>query len=438
MGVECKEEDETENTSSRVVYLPVIEATVGSDVLDVSGVHKDTGCYIYDPGFSSTASCDSKITFINGENGYLQYRGYPIEVLAEKSTFEEVCCLLFFGELPTREKLDNFCDRVRTSRKIDTQKIKDIFKCYGRSLHPMAILMAVLTYLAAEDHPSINLQNEAYRVNTMFNLIGNIPIIIAAIIRHVQNKPLFVALDSQGKSLAEWTVDMLLSDEVDMTPKILAKFVRAMEVVLILHADHEQNASTSAVRGVGSTECGPYASVVAGVAALWGPSHGGANEAVLQMLDEICKSGNPVSHYVDRAQDRNDPFRLMGFGHRVYKNYDPRARIIREICLDILSSFKRDANKPLFSIAQELEEYALKSDYFIQRRLYPNVDFYSGIIFKSMGVPENAFTLIFALSRVIGWISHWHEMVSQSFRISRPRQLYTGPSKRGYIKIEER
>ena len=423
--------------SNKEIKLPVMEATSGANIIDIRSIYKHLGCFTFDPGFVSTASCESKITYIDGDAGLLYYRGYPIEQLAEKSNYLEVCYLLLYGELPNADSLQNFNASLTEHANLDLKKITALLESFDRSEHPMAMLMAALCQLAAMYHDELAIQDAAYRERSAHRLVAKVAAIAACILRYKQGKT-FKTPNSK-LSYTERFLDMAL-DDFNPQSSLSQKYAKAMDLILLLHADHEQNASTSTVRLSGSTETNPYAALVAGIASLWGPAHGGANEAVIDMLENIVESGQPLQSYIDRAKDKNSHFRLMGFGHRIYKNYDPRAKIIRTICHELLSEIdKDDINKPLLDTAKELENIALKDDYFISRKLYPNVDFYSGIIFNAMGLPRDMYTVIFALARTIGWISHWDEMLCDPLtRIGRPRQLYTGYPRRDYTPIQQR
>lgn len=405
--------------------------------MDIRSMHKETGYFTFDPGFVSTASCESKITYINGEKGELKYRGYPVEQLAEHSNFEEVCYLLFYGELPESDQLERFIRSLREQATLDQKAIERLLSGFDRSHHPMALLMAGLTYLSALYQEAVDIHNPADRELAAHRVIAKTAILIAWIFRYHSGQTF--KQPQPELSYADNFLQMSF-DRLDANPRFKQKVTKALDLILILHADHEQNASTSTVRLSGSTETNPYAALAAGVTSLWGPAHGGANEAVINMLSSIVDSGKSVTHYIERAKDKDDHFRLMGFGHRIYKNYDPRAKIIHQACHDLLRELEPDnPNKDLLETAISLEKFALEDEYFIARKLYPNVDFYSGIIFKVMNLPSEMFTAIFALSRVCGWISHWNEMMSDKYaRIGRPRQLYTGEHERNYVPIDKR
>ena len=432
-----KNVDLKDHRSNKEIELPIMDATSGADIIDIRSIYRQLGYFTFDPGFVSTASCESKITYIDGDAGLLYYRGYPIEQLAEKSNYPEVCYLLLYGELPSADRLQSFNASLTEHANLDTEKITALLGGFDRHGHPMAMLMATLCHLAAMYHDELAIHDETYRERSAYRLIAKVPTIVACILRYKQGK----TFKKPNKDLTyiERFLDMVF-DDFNLQSPLSQKYAAAMDLILLLHADHEQNASTSTVRLSGSTETNPYAALVAGIASLWGPAHGGANEAVIDMLENIVESGQPLQSYIDRAKDKNSHFRLMGFGHRIYKNYDPRAKIIRTICHELLSELnKDDTNKPLLDTAKELENIALKDDYFISRKLYPNVDFYSGIILNAMGLPRDMYTVIFALARTIGWVSHWNEMLGDPLtRIGRPRQLYTGYTRRDYIAISDR
>ena len=407
------------------IDLPIYEGSTGPDVIDVRSLVSE-GIFTYDPGFVSTAACDSDITFIDGNKGILLHRGYPIEQLAEKSNFLEVCYLLLNGELPNPSELASFKEEIRYHTMVDEQ-IHEFFKGFPRTAHPMAMLCAVVGGLSAFYHDDLDIDKKDHRMQAAIRLIAKMPTLAAMCYKHGIGQPFIYPQNKM--SLAENFVNMLFGtpcEETEVSPVI----AKAMDTLFLLHADHEQNASTSTVRLAGSTGSNPYACLASGIAALWGPAHGGANEAVLDMLNEIGDESR-IDEYILKAKDKDDPFRLMGFGHRVYKNYDPRAAVIRGICAEVLDELGVD-NDPLFKIARKLEKLALEDDYFIERKLFPNVDFYSGIILKAIGIPTSLFTVIFATGRTPGWIAHWHEMLSNPYKIGRPRQLYKGSPIRDY------
>ena len=407
------------------IDLPIYEGSTGPDVIDVRSLVSE-GIFTYDPGFVSTAACDSDITFIDGNKGILLHRGYPIEQLAEKSNFLEVCYLLLNGELPSPSELASFKEEIRYHTMVDEQ-IHEFFKGFPRTAHPMAMLCAVVGGLSAFYHDDLDIDKKDHRMQAAIRLIAKMPTLAAMCYKHGIGQPFIYPQNKM--SLAENFVNMLFGtpcEETEVSPVI----AKAMDTLFLLHADHEQNASTSTVRLAGSTGSNPYACLASGIAALWGPAHGGANEAVLDMLNEIGDESR-IDEYILKAKDKDDPIRLMGFGHRVYKNYDPRATVIRGICAEVLDELGVD-NDPLFKIARKLERLALEDDYFIERKLFPNVDFYSGIILKAIGIPTSLFTVIFATGRTPGWIAHWHEMLSNPYKIGRPRQLYKGSPIRDY------
>ena len=414
----------------RVAEMPIFKATVGEDVIDMRGLGK-FGMWSYDPGFLSTAACESKITYIDGDKGQLSYRGYPIEQLAESSTHLESAYLLLYGELPTKAELALFEKTVINHTMINDQLIS-VFKGFRRDAHPMAMMTGIVGALAAFYPDAFDFKNEEHRKISIIRLIAKMPTIASYCYRYTQGLPFMTPLNKL--SYAENFLHMMFAtpcEDYVVNPVI----ARAFDRILLLHADHEQNASTSAVRLAGSSGTHPFSAVAAGVACLWGPAHGGANEAVLKMLDEIGDESN-VDNYVAGVKDKK--YRLMGFGHRVYKNNDPRAKIIRETCYEVLDVLGKN-DDPLFKLAMKLEKVALSDPYFIDHKLYPNVDFYSGIILKAIGIPVTMFTAVFALARTVGWLSQWQEMITEKdLKISRPRQLYTGYTARDYISIDKR
>ena len=419
--------------SGRSVELPVREGTLGPGTLDIGKLHADLGYFTFDPGFVSTASCNSSITFIDGKKGVLLYRGYPIEQLAEKSSFIEVVYLLIYGELPDSKQLEEFNSLILHHTMIN-ESVKKFFDGFYHDAHPMAVLVGVVGSLSAFYHDSLDINDPRHREISAHRLIAKMPTIAAASYKKNIGEP--TVYPRNHLSYAANLLNMMFSvpcEDYEVNP--VAE--RALDLLLILHADHEQNASTSTVRLAGSSGANPFACVAAGIASLWGPAHGGANEAVLDMLTEIGEAKN-IPKYLDKAKDKDDPFRLMGFGHRVYKNFDPRATIIRQTCYEVLDEFA-DANDPMFELALRLEEFALKDEYFVERKLYPNVDYYSGIIYKALGIPTTMFTAMFAVARTAGWMAHWMEMMSDpTQRIGRPRQLYTGEMRREYVPIDVR
>ncbi len=416
----------TLNENAKPIFeLPVLSGTTGPDVIDVQELYKQTGMFTYDPGFTSTASCSSTITYIDGEAGILLYRGYPIEQLAEKCTFLEVCYLLLNSELPDNAQMQEFEEAITLHTMLHDQ-LSYFFKGFRRDAHPMAIMVAVVGALSSFYHDALDIKSKEDRDMSAVRLIAKVPTIVAMCHKYSIGLPFMYP---QNKlSYVENFMRMMLGTPCDdFVPNPL--LVRALDRILILHADHEQNASTSTVRLAGSSGANPYACITAGIACLWGAAHGGANEAVLNMLLEI----GDISHipaYIKKAKDKNDPFRLMGFGHRVYKHYDPRAKLMRATCHEVLTELGLHDDK-IFKLALELERIALEDDYFIEKKLYPNVDFYSGIVFHALGIPTNMFTAMFAMGRTVGWIANWDEMIADpDQKIGRPRQLYTGATRR--------
>lgn len=413
-----------ENAQS-LCELPVLSGTVGPDVLDVQTLHKQTGMFTYDPGFTSTASCRSTITYIDGDAGILLYRGYPIEQLAEKCTFLEVCYLLLNGELPNKAEMEKF-EATITMHTMVHDQLTNFFKGFRRDAHPMAIMVAVVGALSAFYHDALDIKSKADRDLSAIRLLAKVPTIVAMCHKYSTGLPFMYP--SNKLSYVENFLRMMHGTPCD-TYEQNPILVRALERILILHADHEQNASTSTVRLAGSSGANPYACITSGIACLWGAAHGGANEAVLHMLEEIGDISR-IPQYIAKAKDKNDPFRLMGFGHRVYKNHDPRAKLMRATCHEVLNELCLHDNE-LFGLALELERIALEDDYFIEKKLYPNVDFYSGIVLHALGIPTNMFTAMFAMGRTVGWIAHWDEMIADpEQKIGRPRQLYTGKTRR--------
>ena len=413
--------------------FPVLSGSTGPDVVDIRKFYAETGMFTYDPGFTSTGSCESAITYIDGDQGMLLHRGYAIDDLAENCNFEEVAYLLLNGELPNKVDKDKFENDI-TYHTMVHEQIHNFYSGFRRDAHPMAIMCGVVGALSAFYHDSLDITNPDHRRISSYRLIAKMPTIAAWAYKYSLGQPFIYPRNDLG--YAENFLHMMYAtpcEDYEVNP-ILAK---AMDRILILHADHEQNASTSTVRLAGSSGANPFACIAAGIASLWGPAHGGANEAVLNMLNKI---GDPsrVDEYVRKAKDKNDPFRLMGFGHRVYKNYDPRATILSETCKEVLEELGIK-NNPLLDIAVALEKIALEDEYFIEKKLYPNVDFYSGIIFQAMGIPVTMFTALFALARTTGWIAQWNEMVEDpQQKIGRPRQLFTGEPKRDYVSLNKR
>ena len=412
--------------------LPVIDGATGPSVIDVRRLYGETDHFTFDPGYTSTGSCESGLTYIDGDNGILLHRGYPIEQLAEQSNFLEVAHLLLFGELPNAIESDKFIHDI-TYHTMLHEQLMNFYRGFRRDAHPMAIMCGVVGALSSFYHDSTDITDPHARMVASYRLIAKMPTIAAMAYKYSLGQPF--NYPQNNLTYAENFLQMLFavpSEEYIMNP-VLA---RAMDRLLILHADHEQNASTSTVRLAGSSGANPFACIAAGIASLWGPAHGGANEAVLNMLTEIGHK-NRVSDYVKKAKDKDDPFRLMGFGHRVYKNYDPRAKVMMQSCHEVLEEL--GVNDPLLELAMELERIAREDEYFIERNLYPNVDFYSGIILKAMGFPSSMFTVLFAVARTTGWIAQWKEMIEDpSQKIGRPRQLYTGPTARDYMPLNKR
>jgi citrate synthase len=411
--------------------LNIRQSTRGPDVIDLQRLNKKTGFFTYDPSYGSTASCESKITYIDGSLGILAYRGYPIEQLAEQSTYLETAYLLYHGELPTSEQLEVFRLKVKQNMNLD-EGIHQLFKTFPKKAHPMSMMTTSMAALSVY-HPNVNIREPQSRDDFFFNVLGKTPMLAAAILNTIQGST--AGTYDESRNYSGNILNLFFGGTGDYA--VNPVFSKALDVLLILHADHEQNCSTSSVRLSGSSGTNPYAAISSGVAALWGPLHGGANEAVVRMFDDI-KTIDRIGHFMDKAKDHDDPFRLMGFGHRVYKNYDPRAAIIKETCHTVLSELDQTGD-PIFELALSLEETALNDEYFIEHNLYPNVDFYSGIIYKAIGIPLEMFTVMFTLSRTVGWATHWCEMMSSpKTKIGRPRQLYTGPTERDYIPVEKR
>jgi len=423
----------TNSSTGDSVELELLTGTDGPAALDITALYKGKGLLAYDPGFVSTASCKSSITFIDGEKGILRYRGYPIEELAAKSNFLEVAYLLLYGELPSAEQLSSF-EGIIMHHTMIRETMRTFFDGFHYNAHPMAIMIGVTGSMSAFYHDSLDIHDPVHREISSHRMIAKIPTIAAACYKHNVGEPIMYPKNDLG--YCDNLLHMMFSTPCEeYVPSDTA--IEAMNLLFILHADHEQNASTSTVRLAGSSGANPFACIASGISSLWGPAHGGANEAVLSMLEEIGDASN-ISKYINKAKDKNDPFRLMGFGHRVYRNFDPRATLIREMCHKVLNELA-DTNNPLFELAIKLEEIALKDEYFIERKLYPNVDYYSGIIYRALNIPANMFTVMFAIARTVGWVAHWSEMISDpSQRIGRPRQIYVGATKRSYIPIDKR
>jgi len=417
----------------KTVDLPVLTGTIGPDVIDIRSLYGKTGAFTFDPGFMSTAACKSSITYIDGDQGELMYRGYPIEQLAEHCEFLEVCYLLKNGELPNVGQYDDWIKRVKNHTMVHDQLTR-AYSGFRRDAHPMAVLVGVVGSLSAFYHDSLDINNPEHRLVAAIRLIAKMPTIVAMAYKYTNGQPFMYPRNDL--SYTDNFMHMMFGtpcEEYKPNPVL----VKALDRILILHADHEQNASTSTVRLAGSSGANPFACIAAGIACLWGPAHGGANEACLKMLEEIGDVSR-VGEYIARAKDKNDSFKLMGFGHRVYKNFDPRAKLMRETCHEVLNELGLQ-NDPLFKLAMELERIALEDEYFVAKKLYPNVDFYSGIVQKALGIPTQLFTGIFALARTIGWIAQWHEMIGDpEQKIGRPRQLYTGAANRNVVPLAQR
>jgi len=414
----------------------VLEArsgTVGPDCINIANINKDHGAFTFDPGFMATAACESKITYIDGDNGVLLYRGYPIEQIAAKSNFLETAYLLTHGDLPVSGQFEQFDRSIRYHTMINESLLR-FFNGFHYNAHPMAMVSAVVSSMAAFYHDSMDNHNPRHREIFAHRILAKIPTVSAAAFKHMLGQPFVYPRNDLDYCANMLNMFFAVPAEDYVVDPVAAQ---ALDLLLILHADHEQNASTSTVRLAGSTGTNPYAAISAGVSALWGPAHGGANEAVLEMLEDIGTVDN-IEKFLARVKDKDGNTRLMGFGHRVYKNFDPRAKIIREMCHKVLSRLGQNDN-PLFELALRLEEIALKDEYFIARKLYPNVDFYSGVIYSALGIPRSMFTVMFAIARTAGWVAHWQEMVGDpAMKIGRPRQLYTGPTQRDYVEVEKR
>ncbi|MCP5157168.1 MAG: citrate synthase [Ectothiorhodospiraceae bacterium] len=425
----------TDNATGKSVDYTILEGTHGAPVIDMQRLAADFGYFCHDPGYTTTSSCRSAITFIDGNKGELLYRGYPIEQLAQESNYLEVCYLLLYGKLPDQTEWESFNRAVRQHTMVH-EGLRRFMNGYRHDAHPMGMLVGIVGALSTYYHDSLDIQDPEHRELSALRIIAKMPSIAADCYKYSIGQPYMYPINSLG--YVENFLQMMFAVRAEpYVPNPVA--VRALELMLILHADHEQNASTSTVRLAGSSGANPFACIAAGIATLWGPAHGGANEAVIRMLNEIGDARH-IRKFVDRAKDKDDPFRLMGFGHRVYKNFDPRAKIIRQACHDLLNDLDSShSNQPLFEIALELEQIALKDDYFIQRKLYPNVDFYSGIILSALGIPLSMFTVLFAMARSVGWIAQWMEMlVDKEQRIGRPQQLYVGAARRDYVAMDDR
>lgn len=418
--------------SGKEINLPIKKASIGQDVIDISTLYKESGMFTYDPGFLSTASCESKITYIDGDKGVLAHGGYSIEDLAKKTEYLEVAYLLLNHELPNQKQYQDFSKNIKSNMLVHDQ-INILLRGFPRKAHPMAIMVGAVASLSAFYHETMDLTSPEGRLDVVYKIIAKMPTLAGMAYKYSIGEPIIYPKHDLG--FAENFLQMLFEKPTE-NYKVSPTIVKAMEMIFVLHADHEQNASTSTVRLAGSSGANPFACIGAGISSLWGPAHGGANEEVIEMLQEI-RTLERIPEFIKRAKDKNDPFRLMGFGHRVYKNYDPRASVLKKACDEVLGEL--GIKDPLLDIAIELEKIALNDEYFVSRKLFPNVDFYSGIIYKALGIPSNLFTVIFAIARSAGWISQWKEMIEDpAFKIGRPRQLYTGSTKREFIAIEKR
>ncbi len=423
----------TNAATGKTSQLDALSPTVGPDVLNIAPLAKDQGVFTFDPGFISTAACESKITYVDGDEGVLLYRGYPVEQLAAKSSFIEVAYLLIYGELPDAVRLAEFARSI-TRHSMISESLRGFYNGFHYDAHPMSQVSAVVASMAGFYHESLDIHNPRHREIFAHRIIAKMPTIAAAAYKHMLGQP--YVYPQNNLDYCSNLLNMLFS--VPCEPyRIDPAAAQALDLLLVLHADHEQNASTSTVRLAGSTGANPYAAISSGIAALWGPAHGGANEAVISMLEEIG-TADAIPKFLRRVKDKQDNTKLMGFGHRVYKNFDPRAKIIRETCYKVLEKLGRSDN-PLFELALKLESIALHDEYFVSRKLYPNVDFYSGIIYSALGIPRTMFTVMFAIARTAGWVAHWQEMISDpAMKLGRPRQLYTGPARRDYLDIAAR
>jgi len=419
--------------ANKSTQMPVRAGTIGPDVIDVARLYRDTGCFTYDPGFTSTANCSSKITYIDGDQGQLLYRGYPIEQLAEHSNFLEVCYLLLNGDLPSKDQFDRFRGIVTRHTMVHEQMTR-FFTGFRRDAHPMAVMTGTVGALSAFYHDSTDINDPHQRVIATHRMIAKMPTIASMAFKYSIGQPFIYPRNDLDYTANFLQMCFAVPCEPYIVDPILA---RALDRIFILHADHEQNASTSTVRLAGSSGANPFACIAAGIACLWGPAHGGANEAALNMLEEIG-TVDRIPEYIRRAKDKDDPFRLMGFGHRVYKNYDPRAKVMQKTCHEVLETLGVK-NEPLLQVAIELERIALQDEYFVEKKLYPNIDFYSGITLRAMGFPKSMFTVLFAVARTVGWIAQWKEMIEDpEQKIGRPRQLYIGSPERDYVQIQQR
>ncbi len=418
--------------NGKEINLPIKKASIGQDVIDISTLYKESGMFTYDPGFLSTASCESKITYIDGDKGVLAHGGYSIEDLAKKTEYLEVAYLLLNHELPNQNQYQDFSKNIKSNMLVHDQ-INILLRGFPRKAHPMAIMVGAVASLSAFYHETMDLTSPEGRLDVVYKIIAKMPTLAGMAYKYSIGEPIIYPKHDLG--FAENFLQMLFEKPTE-NYKVSPTIAKAMEMIFVLHADHEQNASTSTVRLAGSSGANPFACIGAGISSLWGPAHGGANEEVIEMLQEI-RMLERIPEFIKRAKDKNDPFRLMGFGHRVYKNYDPRASVLKKACDEVLGEL--GIKDPLLDIAVELEKIALNDEYFVSRKLFPNVDFYSGIIYKALGIPSNLFTVIFAIARSAGWISQWKEMIEDpAFKIGRPRQLYTGSIKREFVSIDKR
>ncbi len=418
--------------NGKEINLPIKKASIGQDVIDISTLYKESGMFTYDPGFLSTASCESKITYIDGDKGVLAHGGYSIEDLAKKTEYLEVAYLLLNHELPNQNQYQDFSKNIKSNMLVHDQ-INILLRGFPRKAHPMAIMVGAVASLSAFYHETMDLTSPEGRLDVVYKIIAKMPTLAGMAYKYSIGEPIIYPKHDLG--FAENFLQMLFEKPTE-NYKVSPTIAKAMEMIFVLHADHEQNASTSTVRLAGSSGANPFACIGAGISSLWGPAHGGANEEVIEMLQEI-RTLERIPEFIKRAKDKNDPFRLMGFGHRVYKNYDPRASVLKKACDEVLGEL--GIKDPLLDIAIELEKIALNDEYFVSRKLFPNVDFYSGIIYKALGIPSNLFTVIFAIARSAGWISQWKEMIEDpAFKIGRPRQLYTGSIKREFVSIDKR
>ncbi|MBL1293774.1 MAG: citrate synthase [Thiotrichales bacterium] len=422
-----------DNSTGKELELPLRRSTLGPAAVDITSLYREFGYLTYDPGFMSTASCRSSITYIDGQEGILLYRGYPIEQLAEQSSYMEVVYLLLYGDLPNTQQLNDFSGSIATHTMIN-ESLRSFYQGFHYDAHPMASLMGVVSSLSSFYPDAADIYDPEQREIAAHRLVAKIPTIAAASYKYSIGEPFVYPKNSLGYCANLLHMMFSVPAEEYVVDPIAAK---ALDLIFMLHLDHEQNVSTSTVRLSGSTGTNPFACIATGISALWGPAHGGANEAVLKMLEEIGDVKN-IAKYIEKAKDKNDPFRLMGFGHRVYKNYDPRAKIIRKMCYEVLDKLG-DPNDPMFELARKLEEVALNDEYFVSRKLYPNVDFYSGIIYRALGIPANMFTVMFAVARAPGWVAQWLEMIAEpDQRIGRPRQVYEGATTREYVPFDKR